>query len=141
LNLDNLPQYFKSLNDATFEWGVFDCLTFTNGAWNEMYGYGWADDWLGRYLIEGKPMNKSQLQKEFGYKSFYDAVDDRLERVEGIPPRGALVATKRAKRWAIGSALGISVGLKGAFVSSQGLTYLPLEEFDAAWIDKEVNNG
>lgn len=131
----------KSLSGETFKWGSFDCLSFTNNAWHVMYGNGWADDWLGRYLIEGKPMKKAQLQKEFGYKEFYDAVDDRLERVAGIPPRGALVTTKRAKRWAIGSALGISVGLKGAFVSSQGIVYLPVEEFDAAWINKEVNNG
>lgn len=131
----------KSLSEETFEWGSFDCLTFTNNAWHVMYGNGWADDWLGRYLIEGKPMKKAQLQKEFGYKEFYDAVDDRLERVVGIPPRGSLVTTKRAKKWAIGSALGISVGLKGAFVSSQGIVYLPVEEFDAAWINKEVNNG
>lgn len=131
----------KSLSDETFEWGIFDCLTFTNNAWHVMYGNGWADDWLGRYLIEGKPMKKAQLQKEFGYKEFYDAVDDRLERVAGIPPKGSLVTTKRAKKWTIGSALGISIGLKGAFVSSQGLVYLPVEEFDAAWINKEVNNG
>jgi len=140
LNLDNLPPYLKSLSEVTFEWGVHDCLTFTNSAWHEMYGHGWADDWLGRYLTDGKPMNRSQLQEEFGYESFYDAVDSRLSRVEGIPPRGALVATKRAKRWAIGSALGISTGLKGAFVSSEGLTYLPLEEFDRAWIE-DNNNG
>lgn len=99
-----------------------------------MYGYGWADDWLGRYMVDGKPMKKAQLQEEFGYREFYDAVDDRLEVVKGTPPKGSLVATKRAKKWAIGSALGISVGLKGAFLSSQGVIYLPLEEFDRAWI-------
>lgn len=103
-----------------------------------MYGYGWADDWLGRYMIDGKPMTRSQLQEEFGYKDFYDAVDDRLRVVKGVPPKGSLVATKRAKRWAIGSALGISVGLKGAFLSSQGVIYLPVEEFDRAW---SINNG
>lgn len=134
-NLSKLPDYLKSVKDCHFEWGVFDCLSFTNNAWHEMYGYGWADDWLGRYMIDGQPMKRNQLQEEFGYKSFTKAVDDRLQRVEGIPPRGALVATKRAKRWAIGNALGISVGLKAAFVSSEGLIYHPIETIDKAWIE------
>jgi hypothetical protein len=135
LEISKLPDYLKSVKDTPFKWGTHDCLIFTNRAWVEMYGYGWADDWLGRYMVDGQPMKRNQLQEEFGYKTFTKAVDDRLQRVEGVPPRGALVTTKRAERWAIGSALGISVGLKGAFLSSQGIVYLPIEEFDKAWIE------
>ena len=134
-SVDNLPEYLKSVKDSPFKWGVFDCLTFTNGAWQEMYGYGWADDWLGRYMTDGQPMRRSQLQEEFGYQTFTKAVDDRLKRVEGVPPRGALVTTRKAKRWAIGNALGISVGLKAAFVSSEGLIYHPIETIDKAWVE------
>lgn len=99
-----------------------------------MHGNGWSEDWLGRYLTEEGPMTRHQLQIEFGYRNFVDAVDARLTRVEGVPPRGALVATKRAQRWAIGHALGISVGLRGAFLSGDGIIYLPLESIDKAWI-------
>lgn len=134
-SVDNLPEYLKSVKDSPFKWGVFDCLTFTNGAWQEMYGYGWADDWLGRYMTNGQPMRRNQLQEEFGYQTFTKAVDSRLQRVKGIPPRGALVTTRKAKRWAIGNALGISVGLKAAFVSSEGLIYHPIETIDKAWIE------
>lgn len=135
MNLGNLTEYLKSTRDKEFAWGEFDCLLFTNGAWEAMYGDGWADDWVGRYLKDGRPMSRQELQQEFGYKTFTQAVDDRLTRVQGIPPRGALVATKRARRWAIGNALGIAVGLKAAFVSSQGLTYHPIETIDKAWVE------
>jgi len=80
LKLDNLPPYLKKTRDIPFKWGVHDCLTFTNNAWHEMYGHGWADDWLGRYMIDGQPMKRSQLQEEFGYKTFTQAVDARLSR-------------------------------------------------------------
>lgn len=134
-SVDNLPDYLKSVSDVPFKWGEHDCLIFTNDAWKEMYGYGWADDWLGRYMANGQPMKRKQLQEEFGFETFTKAVDSKLTRIEGIPPRGSLVTTKRARRWAIGNALGISVGLKGAFLSSNGVVYLPVEEFDKAWID------
>lgn len=133
-SLSNLPDYLKSVADTPFEWGVHDCLIFTNDAWRAMHGYGWADDWLGRYMTDGRPMNRTQLQEEFGHATFTKAVDDRLLRVTGLPPRGALVTTRKARRWAIGNALGISVGLKAAFVTSQGVMYHPIETIDKAWI-------
>ena len=121
--------------DTPFEWGVHDCLIFTNNAWRAIHGYGWADDWLGRYMIDGKPMNLTQLQAEFGYETFTQAVDDRLTRIRGIQPRGSLVATKKVRRWMVGNALGISIGLKAAFVTTQGLSYHPIETIDKAWIE------
>ncbi|MCP3654342.1 MAG: hypothetical protein GY766_05520 [Herbaspirillum sp.] len=133
-NLSNLPGYLKSVADTPFEWGVHDCLTFTNGAWRSIWGYGWADDWLGRYMIDGKAMNQTQLQQEFGFERFSEAVDSKLTRFNGIPPRGSLVATKKVRRWVIGNALGISVGLKAAFVTTRGISYHPIETIDKAWV-------
>lgn len=100
-----------------------------------MYGYGWADDWIGRYMIDGRAMNRPQLQEEFGYDTFTKAVDARLRRFSGLPPRGALVTTRKARRWAIGNALGISIGLKAAFVTARGVMYHPIETIDKAWIE------
>lgn len=80
-------------------------------------------------------MSREQLQQEFGFQTFTRAVDSRLRRVSGIPPRGSLITTKRARRWAIGSALGISLGLKGAFLGKDGIIHLPIEQFDKAWVN------
>lgn len=134
LEISKLPPYLKRVKDEPFRWGYHDCLIFTNQAFREMYGEGWADDWLGRYIRDGIPLKRAELQEEFGYHTFTKAVDDRLIRINGVPPRGALVATKKAKRWAIGNALGISVGVKAAFVSKHGLVYHPIDTIDKAWV-------
>lgn len=133
-----LSAYLKAVKDRPFVWGDHDCLTFTNGAWQAMHGAGWADDWLGRYMKQtpygDRPMRKDQLRAEFGFFSFDAALDARLTRVTHIPPRGALVATNKVKRWAIGYGLGICVGAKCAFLSDKGVIYSPVTTIARAWI-------
>jgi hypothetical protein len=60
---ESLNAYLKEVRDIPFEWGSHDCLTFTNNAFHRMFGEGWADDWLGRYMVDGRPMRKSQLKR------------------------------------------------------------------------------
>lgn len=131
---ERLNAYLRTVSGTAFAWGSHDCLTFTNNAFREMYGEGWADDWLGRYMDGGRTLRKRELKLEFGYSEFYEAVDDRLQRVYHVPPMGALVTTKKARKWAIGSAMGICTGSKCAFLDKVGVIYLPLDDIDAAWV-------
>lgn len=131
-----LNQYLKDVSHLKFQWGKHDCLTFTNEAWRVMHGVGWADDWLGRYMVETpfglQPMRKDQLRSEFGFFSFDEAMDARLNRVRHVPPRGALVASSTG-RYMIGLGLGICVGMKCAFLSRDGVIYKPVTEIVRAW--------
>jgi hypothetical protein len=133
-----LNSYVKRVKDTPFKWGHHDCLTFTNGAWRSMYGRGWADDWLGRYMVETsygeRPMRGDQLRNEFGFFSFIEAVDEKLTRVDCVPPRGALVVTDKAEKWGIGYGMGISMGIKAAFLSRKGVIYMPVTDIAKAWI-------
>lgn len=129
-----LNEYLKSVREETFVWGQHDCLTFTNDAYRAMYGEGWADDWLGRYMDETKVFRRSELKKEFGYSNFENAVDDKLHRVPSVPPLGALVTTKKARKWVTGVAMGVCTGSKAVFLDKVGLTYLPLDDIDKAWV-------
>lgn len=122
------------MQGKNFHWGQNDCLTFTNNAFHAMYGKGWADDWLNRYMKDGKPMRKKQLQQEYGFSSFIEAVDAKLHQISYIPPLGALVLTKQARKWIIGGAMGICTGTKAVFLSNKGMLYLPLDAIDKAWI-------
>jgi len=131
---ESLNSYLSWASDKPFEWGKHDCLTFTNNAFHAMYGEGWADDWLDRYMKDGVPMRRDQLRKEFGFSSFISAVDARLQRVKHIPPLGGLVLTKRAQRWVIGGAMGICTGAKAVFLSKEGMIYLPLDYIHQAWV-------
>ena len=133
-----LNNYVKRVKDTPFKWGHHDCLTFTNGAWRSMYGRGWADDWLGRYMVETsygeRPMRGDQLRNEFGFFSFVEAVDKKLTRVDCVPPRGALVVTDKAEKWGIGYGMGICMGIKAAFLSRKGVIYMPVTDIAKAWI-------
>lgn len=132
----SLNEYIKSVRDKPFEWGVHDCLIFSNTAFRAYHGWGYADDWLGRYVKDGNPLLPSQMRVEFGAIDFDEAVGERLQPITHVPPKGALVATKKAERWAVGYALGISVGIKAAFLSRQGVVYFPLDDVAKAWVPK-----
>lgn len=134
---ESLNDYLKSVKDKSFEWGKHDCLTFTNNAFKAMYGEGWADDWLGRYMEGSRIFRRDELRKEFGFSTFTCAVDNKLSRINHIPPLGALITTKKAQRWVIGVAMGICTGTKAVFLSKEGMLYLPLDYIHQAWV-KEV---
>jgi hypothetical protein len=129
-----LNNYLAMIKNKPFQWGVHDCLTFTNDCFREMHGEGWADDWLGRYMINNRPMRRTELIKEFKSINFNHAVDQKLERVEGVPPLGALVTTRHSQRWITGVAMGICTGTKGAFLTKNGVLYLPLDYIENAWV-------
>lgn len=131
---ESLNAYLKSVRRNKFVWGQHDCLTFTNGAFRAMHGVGWAEDWLGRYMDGKRVLRLRELRSEFGYTEFYDAVDARLQRVNHVPPLGALVTTKKARKWAIGAAMGVCTGTKAAFLDEVGVIYLPLYDIDASWV-------
>lgn len=131
---ESLTQYINAVRSRPFEWGKNDCLTFTNDAFRVMYGSGWADDWLDRYLCDNIPIRRNQLIKEFGFRSFSEAVDQRLKRIHHIPPLGALVTTKHGQRWTIGVSMGISTGTKAVFLSKNGVIHFPIEFVHEAWV-------
>lgn len=135
---ESLNAYLMAVKDKPFEWGKHDCLTFTNNAYREMYGVGWADDWLGRYMKGAQLLRAKELKAEFGFNSFLPAVDQKLKRIDHVPPLGALVTTKEAQRWIIGVAMGICTGTKAVFLSKQGLLHLPLDNIHQAWVNHET---
>jgi hypothetical protein len=135
-SLKQLNNYICEVRDKPFEWGKHDCFIFSNSAFKAYHGYGYADEWVGKYLKDGKPMLPSQLKAEFGVNDFEEAIATKLQEISYVPPRGALVATKRAERWHIGYALGVSVGMKAAFLSQKGVIYLPFDDVVKAWVPR-----
>ena len=135
---ERLNAFMKATKDKPFIWGEHDCLTFTNDAWRSMYGHGWADEWIGQYIKSNKVINRSELRKELyrlhGANSFDEAVDTRWKRVDGVPPLGALVTTKKARKWITGVAMGICTGTKCAFLDKDGVLYAPSDDIYKAWI-------
>jgi len=133
-NLDNLNQYLLTVRDKPFEWHKNDCFIFTNNAFRAMYGEGWADDWVGKYIKNGKYLGRDGLREVFQADTLVEAIDRKLERVTFVPPRGALVTTNKAKSWVISYALGISVGSNAVFLGRDGVISIPIEYTNDAWI-------
>lgn len=137
----DLSIYLKEVKDKHFHWGEHDCLIFSNNAFKAYHGFGYAEDWFGRYSIENKPKTTQDMREEFGVNSFDEMIDSKLTRIDYVPPKGAVVATKqnqhrhRALRF-IPYALGISIGTKAAFLQDEGVIYLPLDAITTAWIAK-----
>ena len=137
----DLNQYLREANDKHFHWGEHDCLIFSNHAFKAYHGYAYGEDWLGRYLRDGKPKTTQEMREEYGFENFEEAINTRLTKIDDVPPKGSLVATQetrqrhRALRF-LPYALGISVGTKAAFVSDKGIIYLPLDSVTSAWIAK-----
>jgi len=131
---ERLNDYLESVRNVNFQWGKFDCLIFTNNAFKAMYGEGWADDWLGRYMDGDRFISRSELRKEYKHSTFVPAVDKKLTRIDYVPPLGALVASDIEQRFAIGYVLGVSVGSKVCYVGKSGLVWRPFETVTYSWI-------
>lgn len=129
---ERLNQYLERMNDTPFEWGVHDCLTFTNGAFAAYWGVGYADDWAQRYMTNGRPMRRDEMRREFGFGSIKAALDRRLQPC-GAAIYGALVTTPKSQHWVTGVALGISVGSRCIFLGREGLMQLNSEDANGAW--------
>lgn len=134
VNLEALNEYLDSKRNTDFVWGSNDCLTFSNGAFHAMYGEGWCDDWLGRYMRGKEHISNDELRAEFGFDTLEDGVSSKLTKIDYIAPRGALVTAKLSRRFLLGQAFGISTGTKAVFLMHRGLAYYPIEKVSNAWI-------
>lgn len=134
MNLEALNAYLDSKRDTEFVWGSNDCLTFSNGAFHAMYGEGWCDDWLGRYMRGKEHISNEELRGEFGFDTLEDGVSSKLTKIDYVAPRGALVTAKLSRRFLLGQAFGISTGTKAVFLMHRGLAYYPIEKVSNAWI-------
>ena len=81
-------------------------------------------------------MRRRELKSEFGHSDFLKAVDERLDRVDGVPPMGALVTTDKSRRWVTGVAMGICTGTKAAFLDKDGVVYLSIDDINGAWVKR-----
>lgn len=131
---ERLNAYLSGVRERPFQWHVWDCFQFTTGAWHAMHGVGWADEWADRYTRGGLYLKRDALRLEFGFQTLEDAISSKLTRIDAVPPRGALVTTTAAQVWVIGAALGISLGLRAAFVGKTGLVTVPIDQISGAWI-------
>lgn len=132
-----LNQYIEQVSQRPFEWGVHDCLIFSNEAFKAYWGRGYCDDWLSEYMTDNRVMRASELRKHFGFSSISAALNARLKAC--VPTKyGALVTTEKSQRWVTGVALGVSVGSRCLFLSKQGMIAINSVDTNGAWVPNEA---
>lgn len=134
-DLNALDQFLRDNKSSCFQWHTNDCLMFTNKAWEVMYGFKWAEDWVGRYTDKGLYLKEDALRKVFGYETLEEAVSDKLQRSD-YPVRGSLVMTDKLAFAYLTKAFGISIGTKAVFLGKSKLQYIPLKYVTDAWVNK-----
>ena len=83
-------------------------------------------------MIDGRPMRRREMIKEFGFYSLERALDERLERLNK-PQRFSLVTTDKAQRWVTGAALGICIGTRSLFLGKSNIYRLGEIDVKDAW--------
>ena len=130
----NLDDLIDSLRDRPFAWGENDCLNFANQAHLAMTGKPLASDWVGNYKTAfGAKRHYVKLLKTQGFANIEQALDKRLLRIHvKLPPRGSLVG-RAAHNQVTNLALGVCIGEKVAFISDEGVVFLPTQAGDIFW--------
>lgn len=131
-----LAEYVDSLRDHPFVWGEHDCLTFANNCVEVVTGRAFADDWLGNYSSDRSALKEyRRVIAGLDHDDFIDCMDERLDRFEGrFPPRGSLVGKPcEARLGVLPVVLGVVVSDMAAFINTDGMVMLPLDESDIFW--------
>jgi hypothetical protein len=121
-----LDAYVESTKARAFEWGRLDCVTFAANWRAVASGSDPIAQWRGTYTTERQAL---ELIVKLGCKD----LESLATRLFGEPdPLGPKFAGRGDIVFAQG-ALGISLGARGAFLSLDGLAFLPARDFKTVW--------
>jgi hypothetical protein len=118
---DLLAAYIESKRSEPFAWGSNDCCLFAADWIKIATGHDIAAQWRGSYTTALGA--RRALDEGGGIERLVEKAGGiRIET--GLAQRGDLVAQESGN----GVALGICLGVVAAFISSDGVQFLPLHE-------------
>lgn len=122
---DKLYSYIESVKIEPFKWGKFDCCSFTAGAIKEITGFDFYKDYKNKY--DSEETAYLTLYEVSGYKTIIGLLNNLFEKKElSMAQRGDIVLSQQ-------KAIGICLGVKSAFTSPEGLTYLETSNCLKCW--------
>lgn len=119
-------------NDLRYSLGSFDCLTFTNMVWKQLYGFEYSPQWLGRY---SELTTADELKSIFRFDTLGEGLSSVLQQTDGFP-YGSLVVFNNPTAKPLGASLGICLGSQSVFVALKGVIKLPTVICNSSWINK-----
>mgnify|MGYP007121457223 CR=1 FL=1 len=140
MRLYDWPDRFNRLieiwRNRPFVWGQSDCIRFADAVYQAQMGRHIFTDWFGTYTTEwGCLLNYKKQLKKTGFANIESAIDSRLRRVDGLqPPRGAIIGRNdETTQIVTGTALGVGLGAKAAFLGYDGLEFTDIKPTDIFW--------
>ena len=120
-----LTEYVDAARTRPFSWGSNDCVTFSSGWVGLMTGADPSAQFHGQYQSERKAF---EIMVRHGVKSM-EAAGWFLF---GVPDERPVFVSRGDVVYARG-ALGICLGSNGAFLTEDGLEFIPRDEFAMFW--------
>lgn len=123
-----LQNYIDECRNKKFEYGKFDCCTFTIQAQKILIGKTLFPEFDNTYksLEEGK-----KILNKIGFKGWIRACNKRLTKIDPkLCKRGDVVSMNTKNSFI----MGLCLGKNAVFVSEdRGLVFIPIEDVKYAW--------
>ena len=135
LNQAAVFEFVKSCARRKYVFGEFDCLTFTNEAFRAAWGWGYADDWIGKYHNGGELVKPKLLQARVGASSFEEAIGRKLvQQPVSFLGRGSIIMADTGHSFPYTEgALGIITGRVAMCVGLEGLVPVNIQDIQKGW--------
>lgn len=121
MRIDNWPrylnEYINSVKDNKWQYGTFDCCTFTAGAVEAITGVDYMEEFRGKYDDVDSSI---KALENIGAGDLYKT----LRRKFGKPVHGA--AGKKGDIIFFDGCCGICIGTQGMIIGSMGLALVPM---------------
>lgn len=119
-----LDAVIEAAQARPFQWGEHDCALFALQAVEAMTGVDYSDGARGSYNSE---IGAAKAFLKRGYRDVVEAASDTFG-----PPINKFLA-QRGDLLSYEGAVGVCVGAHGAFVTAEGLRFIPVSECVMAW--------
>ncbi len=119
-----LNEYIASISEKTFEYGTFDCCTFTAGAVEAITGIDHVEEFRDTY--DDKESSKATMKKN-GKGNIYRILQNKF----GKPVHGAM-GRKGDIAYYEGNC-GIVLGIQSLFIGEGGFTLVPISKVQRAF--------
>jgi hypothetical protein len=133
---NRVQNLIHSTHGKPFEWGELDCFTFMDACYEAFYGEHLLNVEGNYSTLMGAVKYYKQLQDSFEENGIIEYLDNRFLRVETpFIKVGDIVGRPvfEGESSVFGYSFGVVVDRSIAFVSSDGVVFLPREDCDSVW--------
>ena len=131
-----IQQVINDTSDKPLTWGELDCFTFMNTCHEAFFGVQLLDVTGNYSTLAGAVKYYKQLQDSFEEDDITEYLDNRFTRIETpFIKAGDIIGRPvfDGESSVFGYSFGVVIDRLLAFVSNEGVVFLPREDCDFVW--------